>query len=138
MERIENRNLQRGEDVLPRIWYQLFVFHLDSFDVHTEKFTMSQSVSGRYFLDVSIVPGNAMIKWEYFTIGKTQSINKLNDLKIFLGKTQQSWVSIISVTADDREDDGRHWANQGTSTNYLANEKTVWYQTLRSTVPYNN
>ena len=81
-----------------------------------------------------------MIKWEYFTIGETQSINKLNDLKIFLGKTQQSWVSIISVTADDGDDDGdgKDGANQDRSTNNLANKWTVserWYQTLRSTLP---
>ena len=40
--------------------------------------------------------GNAMIKWEYFTIGKTQSINKVNGLNTFLGRTRQSESADLS------------------------------------------
>ena len=40
--------------------------------------------------------GTVMIKWEYFTIGKTQSINKVNGLNTFLGRTRQSESADLS------------------------------------------
>ena len=123
--------LQRGEMSCKdfNISTSTFCFPFGQFDVNTEIYLLWVSLElADIFLMSPSCRGNVMIKWEYFTIGKTQSINKLNDLKIFLGKThnvESASSQYLLMTERLMMVWWGCWTNQSTATRYLANQKTV-------------